>query len=163
MAKKANDQTDLGMDNSGLGGKAPKPVVQISDDANQILILAADVQDTKGKLKTLRELQHELLEQLPEYQELEKAKLATKGAEDKLRIALSDNGDYNDRQERINDEKHKLTDQEDILSMHLIAYRDATSDNAIEVADLTERPIVLKAKLGKERDIQTEFDFNSEP
>lgn len=134
----------------------------MSDEANQILSQAADVQDTKAKLKTARELQKEHLEQIDEYNAMQDAKLVAKGLEDKLKLKLNSDSEYNNRQEHISELKHDLADQEDILSIHLIAYRDKTKDESIEVDDVTERPIYVSARLGKERDIQTEMDFSQD-
>lgn len=130
-----------------------------AEEQDQIIILAGDIQDTKGRLKTLREMQQDILDQEPKYAALQEAKQVVKGAEDALRIALSDNADYNNRQEDISSWKFKLADQEEILSQHLVAYRLKHNEDALEVDDSKERPIRMKASLGKERDIQTRFDF----
>lgn len=130
------------------------------DLRQQIIDQSIEIQETKRRLKTLRELQAEHLEQMPEWQAVEEAKLAMQGKIDQLKIALSQDSEYNDRQEDIASWRLKLTDQEDILSLHLVHYRDEEEAQAVEFGD-KERPIVLKAKLGKERDIQIEMDFGA--
>ena len=130
------------------------------DLRQQIIDQSIEIQETKRRIKTLRELQQEHLEQMPEFQAVEAAKLEMQGKIDKLKIALSQDGEYNDRQEDLAGWRLKLADQEDILSLHLVHYRDEEEAQAVEFGD-KERPIVLKAKLGKERDIQIEMDFRT--
>lgn len=130
------------------------------DLRQQIIDQSIEIQETKRRMKALREMQAEHLEQMPEWQELEAAKLQMQGKIDKLKIALSQDSVYNDRQEDIAHWRLKLNDQEDILSLHLVHYRDEEEAQTVEFGD-KERPIVLKAKLGKERDIQIEMDFGA--
>ncbi len=127
---------------------------------HQIVEMAIEIKESRRRLKVLREQRQEHLEGVQEWNDLQESKTALKGQEDKLKIALSSDDDYNQLSENIQEWSHKLTDQEDILSQHLIVYRDEEDEDAVEFGD-TERPIVLKARLGKERPIQTELDFDN--
>lgn len=123
--------------------------------------MAREIQDQKRQLKAAREERQEIIESHVEYAELEEAKAILQDKQRLLREALIGDDDYNTISERIADATLDIADNEEILSQHLILYRDQEHRQAIEIGKI-ERPIIIKAKLGKEQPVQTKLDITIE-
>lgn len=118
---------------------------------------AADVEKTKQNIATLKEQITEIKESMTEYSHFEEAKEVYDLAKRDLELALQGRGNYNDLMEKVAELDHKLKDQKDILSLHIVEYHADTRAQQIEMDDLTgdAREVVVTGKLGKKGKFQT--------
>jgi len=124
--------------------------------------LLPEMEETRLKLKTLREQLKDVLEQNEEYQALaeEIKELATKRLEAK-KLLLSDQA-YQQIYTEVEDYRNKLKDLQEIMSHHLVTYVNETSKTEIETAHGETRPVILSAKIGKP-EIKVENDRPAGP
>lgn len=111
--------------------------------------LLPEIEETRHKLKTMRDQLKDTIEQNDEYQALaeEVKELANKRIEAK-KLLLADTA-YQQLNAEVEDYKNKLKDLQEIMSHHLVTYYNETSRTEIETAHGETRAVILSAKMGK--------------
>lgn len=111
--------------------------------------LMPEINETKEKIKVLREQLRDVLEQNDEYTSLadEISQLSNKRVEAK-KILASDR-DYQKVNADLDDYKLKLKDLQEIMSHYLVTYYNETRSTRIRDNDGETRSVILSAKIGK--------------
>lgn len=121
----------------------------------------SDIKAARDDLKVAREAKADLVAELPESREL--ANLIEEVSSTRKKIAAAAKGDHDIERldEQIAELTLKLTDLQEILSHHLVEYRETSKTTFIEQGDSSKvRPIILSAKLGKPEYHQEAIPFD---
>src|SRR5450755_470507 len=114
-----------------------------------------DIRKFETNLKRLKEMATEAVEKLPEHDEVERLKEELKTAREALKQATMRLPGYNDLVQQIADEKDSLKDAKLNLSDFLLGYFHETGERQIELEPKDAREVILKGRLGKAKDFQT--------
>jgi DNA repair exonuclease SbcCD ATPase subunit len=114
-----------------------------------------DIQKFDHNVKRLKEMATEAVEKLPEHDEVERLKEELKQAREALKQATLRLPGYNDLQQQIGDEKDALKEAKLNLSDFLLGYFHETGERQIELEPKDAREVILKGRLGKAKDFQT--------
>jgi DNA repair exonuclease SbcCD ATPase subunit len=114
-----------------------------------------DIRKFETNIKRLNEMATEAVEKLPEHDEVERLKEELKTAREALKQATLRLPGYNDLQQQIADEKDALKSAKLNLSDFLLGYFHETGERQIELEAKDAREIILKGKLGKPTQFQT--------
>lgn len=111
--------------------------------------LLPEINETKDKIKVLREQLRDVMEQNEEYTKLaeEISQLSDKRIEAKKLLAAD--RDYQKVNADLDDFKLKLKDLQDIMSHYLVTYYQETSSTQIRDNEGETRSVILSAKMGK--------------
>ncbi len=118
--------------------------------------LLPEINETKEKMKVLREQLRDVMEQNEEYSKLaeEIKELGNKRLEAKKLLAAD--RDYQKVSADLDDFKLKLKDLQEIMSHYLVTYYDETQSTRLRDNEGETRSVILSAKIGKpEADIST--------
>lgn len=109
-----------------------------------------DIHDTKDRIKVLAETRKANIAELPEYTQLAELLAQVVKARQELKSAVKGDTDISKMGSELEKERFKLTDLKEMLSHHLVLYREQSKNAYIEQEESTKvRPIILSAKLGK--------------
>jgi DNA repair exonuclease SbcCD ATPase subunit len=114
-----------------------------------------DIHKFETNLKRLKEMATEAVEKLPEHDEVERLQEELKQAREALKQATLRLPGYNDLMQQIADEKDSLKDAKLNLSDFLLGYFKETGERQIELEPKDAREVILKGKLGKSTQFQT--------
>ncbi len=115
----------------------------------EITRLAAEVEETKMQIKTIREQLRDVVEQNDEYKQAQAEVEQLSEKRSAARKLLLDDRDYQKINTELEDLRFKLKDLNEILSHHLVEHYAKTQQT--EVTDTTgvTRSVILTAKLGR--------------
>lgn len=128
---------------------------------DQITQLDYEIFESGNKLRVVREQLNGIVQQTPEWKAVELAAKALDLAKTKLKIELESDRDYTTLTEQQAELKLKQTDLKEIMSHHLIRLKIEEQIDGVPTSKGFERPVELKAKLGKERPDTLPMAFNS--
>lgn len=111
--------------------------------------IEGEVKAAEQNAKELKEKRVELIQELPEYQALQDALAAVRDARASLKIAIREDSELANLEEKRAEALFQLRDLREILSHHLVAYHEDTGRDVVKDHDSRNRQIELKAKLGK--------------
>src|SRR5947209_10589047 len=114
-----------------------------------------DIRKFEINLKRLKEMATEAVEKLPEHDEVERLQEELKQAREALKQATLRLPGYNDLMQQIADEKDALKSAKLNLSDFLLGYFKETGERQIELEPKDAREIILKGRLGKAKEFQT--------
>src|SRR5437588_6059385 len=114
-----------------------------------------DIHKFETNIKRLKEMATEAVEKLPEHDEVERLQEELKAAREALKQATLRLPGYNDLLQQIGDEKDSLKDAKLNLSDFLLGYFHETGQQSIELEPQDMREIILKGRLKKAKDNQT--------
>lgn len=117
------------------------------------------IETLKQRRKTAAEMLSERLESNSAYEPYQLAKIALQEAKDKLFGNLAQDEEYIRLKDEFDNIKYEQGIEQEVLAAEVLTYREEFEAKAVETTEATERPIILKASLGKEQDIQLEMDF----
>lgn len=115
------------------------------------------VNEAKAKRKTAAEMLSDHLEANPLYKAVELAKTALSEAKEKLFNDLASDEQYIGLKDNFDDHKYNQGTEEEILAAEVLEYREEFEAKAVQIDEETERPIILKASLGKKQDLQMDL------
>lgn len=118
------------------------------------------VDKAKHDKKIAKELLDEYLDGLELKKQVDAAKEAVENARDRLFMFLGSDNGYISLKDGLDGAKHEVDFAQEILSTEVLAYRDEFETRSVEVDDETERPIILKATLGRKQEIQLELGID---
>lgn len=123
----------------------------IDQTVESIRVIARDIDAKESGLKVKKDQLKEIVESMPEWNEVYELSEELKAAKEKLRIALMRNSRYNDLAEKIANEAEDLRDDKDILSAHVVEYYASTHQHQIEIDESNgdARQVIVNGKLGK--------------
>jgi chromosome segregation ATPase len=114
-----------------------------------------DIRKFETNLKRLKEMIEEAVSKLPEHDEIESLAEQLKTAREALKQAKLRTPGLNDLMQQLADEKDSLKDAKLNLSDFLLGYFKETGERQIELAEKDAREVILKGKLGKPTQFQT--------
>lgn len=111
--------------------------------------LMTEMEETRGKIKDMRDNLKDVVLQNQEYQELQEElkELTTKRQQAKK--LLESDRDFQTLNSELEELKFKLKDLQEIMSHHLVTHYNETQEPTIKDPDGEVRQIVLNAKVGK--------------
>lgn len=128
---------------------------QKKEALESIRLTMADIEESKRKVSAAKEMAQEKLEAMPYFDEVQTLTEKLAEAKAQLKSASMANGSYNDLLSEIADEQQKLKDLKQILSDHLVYYRDNFQEKQVEMNDDGDaRELIITGKLGKEAKYQ---------
>lgn len=122
--------------------------------------LIASVEMKKNNKKTAAEMFKDHIEAAPEYKAVELAKIALDEAKERMFNAFATDEEYIQLHDGLDEAKYDLAMEQEVLAAEVLAYRDEFESRTVEIDEETERPIILKATLGKKQDIQLALDLD---
>lgn len=122
---------------------------------DKIKIFDLDIQKFAHNAKVLKEQIAERIEALPEYAAVESLKEQLKTAQEALKQAKLRAPGLNDLVQKLADEKDAKKTAELNMSDFLLGYFAETRERQIELDDGDAREVILKGKLGKATNFQT--------
>lgn len=109
-----------------------------------------EIAESSGKIKRLKADRADAVEQLQEHADVQELADKLKEARATLKAAITDDPTVGPITAELEEEQAKLKDLRDILSLHLVRYRETSEKQYIEETDSSKvRPILVTAKLGK--------------
>lgn len=117
------------------------------------------VEIAKGHRKTAAEMLSDHLEANQLYKAVALAKTALEESKQKLFNDLATDQEYINLKDGFDDAKYTQGIEEESLAQLVLEYHNEFEAEAVAVDDESERPIILKASLGKKQDLQLELDF----
>lgn len=114
-----------------------------------------DIKSFQSRIKTLKEQITEQIENTEEYTAVLEATAKLNIAKQNLKRRLEANQDYMNLMSELADEKLTLKDAQDNMSDFLLGYFVETHERQIELGPANAREVILKGKLGKKKDFQT--------
>jgi DNA repair exonuclease SbcCD ATPase subunit len=114
-----------------------------------------DIRKFETNLKRLKEMATEAVEKLPEHDEVERLQEELKQAREALKQATLRLPGYNDLMQQVADEKDAMKEAKLNLSDFLLGYFKETGERQIELEPKDAREVILKGKLGKPTQFQT--------
>lgn len=118
---------------------------------NSIHRIGQDIHESRQKIRTVKAEYKEAILELDEYTELQDLLKLVADKRKLLKAAIKDDANCSHIASELEELNFKLKDQRDILSFHLVAYKEETSDGFVKFDedDGKVRPIRLKATLDK--------------
>lgn len=107
------------------------------------------------RIKTIKEQLQEKAESTAEYAVVEQLTAQLKEAKEKLKYKLLNMPGYNDLAEKLADEKDAKRSAELDISDFLLGYFKETGERQIELDPKDAREVILKGRLGKPTQFQT--------
>lgn len=135
--------------------------VSIEIDAGKLNIISKvrnfdnDIKSFESRMKTLREQIQEEIENAPEWEKIEKFTEELGVLRAALLRRLKSNQTYVDLMSELNDESLSLKDAKANMSDFLLGYFAETHEKQIELGPSYAREVILKGRLGKTKDFQT--------
>ncbi len=121
-----------------------------------------DIKAFASQAKTITEHITEIIEGFAEYEEVNRLQALLVNAKADLKRRFESSSEYIKLTEELTDEKLSLKDAKEHISDFLLAYFHETGERQIELRPGNGREVVLKASLGKPKDIQTNL-FSAPP
>lgn len=121
-----------------------------------------DIFSFESRIKVLKEQLQDELENTDEYTEVQRLSEALKVARENLKRRMQNNRIYMDLTEELGDEKLALKDAKANMSDFLLAYFVKTQEHQIELGPKQAREVIIKGRLGKPKDFQTNIFSNRE-
>lgn len=115
------------------------------------------VKEAKDRRKTAAEMLSDHLEANQLYKAVELAKTALAEAKEKLFNDLASDEEYIQLKDNFDDQKYTQGTEEEILAAEVLQYREDFEAKAVQIDEESERPIILKASLGKKQDLQMDL------
>jgi len=122
---------------------------------SKIKTFEGDIKQFKDRVKTIEEQLQEKVENTDEYTEVLDLQAKLSAAQERLKLKLSNDGDYNNLLEERAAEKDSLKSATQNLSDFILGYFHETGERQIETGPHNGRELVLSGKLGKEKKFQT--------
>lgn len=143
MAKKLLEKIEIETDPKVLGW------------ITKIRTFEGDIKQFKENVKVIEEQLQEKIENTDEYTEVLDLQAKLASAQERLKLKLSSDGDYNNLLEERAAEKDSLKSATQNLSDFILGYFHETGERQIETGPHNGRELVLSGRLGKERRFQT--------
>ncbi len=126
-----------------------KTVAEDETTVGSIHRLMLELEDTRGKIKDMRDNLKDVLLQNEEFQALQEElkELTTKRQQAKK--LLESDRDFQTLNSELDELKFKLKDLQEIMSHHLVTHFNDTREMIIQDAEGEMRQILLNAKVGK--------------
>lgn len=117
----------------------------------------AKVEMAKNRRKTAAEMLSDHLEANQLYKAVELAKTALSEAKEKLFNDLASDDQYIGLKDSFDDAKYTQGIEEETLAAEVLAYREEFEAQTVQIDEESERPIIIKASLGKKQDLQMDL------
>jgi predicted nucleic acid-binding Zn-ribbon protein len=134
---------------------AENPNWRTDNMVGKIRTFDQDALSFRQRIKTLKEQIQEEVERAPEYTRVQNIINELKDARADLKRRLERNSTYMGLLQELADERLALTDAERNMSDFLKGYYADTREEQIELTPEDTRMVVIRAKLGKPQDFQT--------
>lgn len=110
-----------------------------------------DIRESRDHIKDLTADRKEQVLQMSAHLRVEEIKKDLRDAQEYLKGEIKVDNNVSALDAKIAEERSKLTDLHEILSIHLVKYRDDTDEKEVKFDedDGKVRPILVTAKLGK--------------
>ncbi|HEX7259397.1 MAG TPA: hypothetical protein VF272_00505 [Candidatus Saccharimonadia bacterium] len=111
--------------------------------------LMTEMEETRAKIKAMRDNLKDVLEQNQEYKELQEELKELKTKRQQAKKLLEADRDYQTINSELEELKFKQKDLQEIMSHHLVTYYNETQDTTIKDHEGETRQLILSAKVGK--------------
>lgn len=153
--------------------KKPRPEIETPDekllrkgvsfevDGEKLQIISrvrtfdGDIRAFSSRMKTIQERMLEIIEVTDENEAVEEAQGTLDNAKAALKRRLESNSEFMKLTEDLADEKLSIKDAKDNMSDFLLAYFADTHEKQIELGPGDAKEVIIKARLGKSKDFQT--------
>lgn len=142
--------------------KAPEPKhIDLEVDAGKLNLITkvrtfdGDIKSFESRIKTIKERMQEVLDVMDEYEAMSDAEARLKLLKEDLKRRLDGNSEWIKLTEDLAEEALSLKDAKDNMSDFLLAYFAETHEKQIELGPKEAREVVLRGRLGKAKDFQT--------
>jgi TolA-binding protein len=111
--------------------------------------LMVEMEETRAKIKDMRDNIKDVLLQNEEYQTLQEELKELTGKRQQAKKLLEADRDFQTLNSELDELKFKLKDLQEIMSHHLVTHYNETQEITIKDADGEVRQIMLSARVGK--------------
>jgi hypothetical protein len=111
--------------------------------------LMTEMEETRLKIKAMRDNLKDVLDQNQEYKELQEELGELKTKRQQAKKLLEADRDFQTINGELEELKFKQKDLQEIMSHHLVTYYNETQDTTIKDPDGETRQLLLSAKVGK--------------
>ncbi len=111
--------------------------------------LMTEMEETRQKMKAMRDNLKDVLEQNQEYKEMQEELTELKTKRQQAKKLLEADRDYQAINSELEELKFKQKDLQEIMSHHLVTYYNETQDTTIKDSEGETRQLILSAKVGK--------------
>lgn len=111
--------------------------------------LMAEMEETRSRIKAMRDNIKDVLLQNSEYQELQEELKELTNKRQQAKKLLEADRDFQTLNSELEELKFKLKDLQEIMSHHLVTHYNETQETQIKDPDGEVRQIILSAKVGK--------------
>jgi predicted nucleic acid-binding Zn-ribbon protein len=111
--------------------------------------LMEEMEETRGKIKDMRDNIKDVLLQNEEYQTLQEEIKEMTTKRQQAKKLLDADRDFQQLNSELEELKFKLKDLQEIMSHHLVSHYDETRETQIKDHDGEVRQIILSAKVGR--------------
>ena len=126
-----------------------KMVVEDETTLSAIHRLMLEMEETRGKIKGMRDNIKDVLLQNEEYQQLQEEIKELSEKRKKAKSLLESDRDFQTLNSELEELKFKLKDLQEIMSHHLVTHYNDTRETQIKDSEGEVRQIILSAKVGK--------------
>lgn len=117
---------------------------------DSITNILTEIQESKQKMKTIKDQLKDVMEQNDEYRALAEELKEVSAKRQTAKKLLEADKDYQVVNSELEEEKFKYKDLQEILSHHLVTYFHDSGETSIPMPDGSQLQVVVSAKLGKE-------------
>jgi predicted nucleic acid-binding Zn-ribbon protein len=118
--------------------------------------LLAEMDETKERIRVVRDAVKDVLEQNDEYRQLQEELKELTAKRLQAKKILQADLDYQKIAGEMEELKFKLKDLQEIMSHHLVTYYNETQATEIKTPDGEARQVILSAKIGKAEVVMNE-------
>jgi predicted nucleic acid-binding Zn-ribbon protein len=111
--------------------------------------LMIEIEETRQKMKSMRDNIKDVLLQNEEYQALQEEIKELTGKRQTAKKMLEADRDFQSLNSELEELKFKSKDLQEIMSHHLVTYYNETQETQIKDSDGEVRQVILNAKIGK--------------
>jgi hypothetical protein len=111
--------------------------------------LMIEIEETRQKMKSMRDNIKDVLLQNEEYQALQEEIKELTGKRQTAKKMLEADRDFQSLNSELEELKFKSKDLQEIMSHHLVTYYNETQETQIKDSDGEVRQVILSAKIGK--------------
>lgn len=143
----------------------PKTLETVAEQSNlvsKVRTFDGDIKAFKSKIETIGERMEEIVSSIPEHEAVIDLNTKLSVARDALKRRLESNSEFVKLTEELGEERLSLKDANENMSDFLLAYFAENKEKQIELGPHEAKEIIIKAKLGKAKDFQTNI-FSAPP
>lgn len=126
-----------------------KTITEDETTLSAIHRLMLEMEETRGKIKGMRDNIKDVLLQNEEYQQLQEEIKELSEKRKKAKSLLESDRDFQTLNSELEELKFKLKDLQEIMSHHLVTHYNDTRETQIKDNDGEVRQIILSAKVGR--------------